>query len=327
MIELVLQMALLFVFGAVLVASTDMLVTAVQHLSRLTKMSKFGITALVMAVATSLPELMVGIMSAIEGKPSLSLGNVLGSNMANLALVVGGAAIVGGGITMLGGFLYRELLAGFFVGTLPLVLLVDGQLSRWDGLLLILAYLVFVRNLIFERPVSLVSEEGETVEPIYARFFVFFRRKAIRRNIRQLLLGIVMLGGSAYALVELAQGIAVGLKVPLFLIGLLVSLGTSLPELSFAMRAIKTRQVSMILGNLLGSIAANSGFVLGVVALIRPVTPNGGVTPYLLGTIGYVGLFILFWIFAATKKKLARWEGVVLVLVYLAVMVVEFLRT
>lgn len=323
-IKIVIEIALIVVFGAVLVSATNILILAFEKLSRLTNVSKFGITALVMAIATSLPELMVGIMSAIEGKPSLSLGNIIGSNIANLSLVVGGAAIVGGGLRIMGDFLKKDLAIGGFVGSLPLLMLLDGQLSRLDGIILLTVYVVFVRTIVFERPVSMINEEGQTVEPVYARFFAFFRKRAIRRNLVQLTLGLFLLVGSGYALVETAQIVAKDLKLPLLFIGLfLVSVGTTLPELSFAVKAIKERQAAMILGNLLGSLAANSSVILGIVAIITPITPNGGIRPYLVGTLGFMLIFALFFLFAMTKKKLSRMEGVILVLVYMIIMGME----
>lgn len=324
LIKIILEIALVLVFGAVLVSATNILVEAFEKISRYTKVSKFGITALVMALATSLPEMMVGIMSAIEGRPSLSLGNVLGSNISNLSLVVGGAAIVGGGLKIMGDFLRKDLAVGGFVGSLPLVMLLDGKLSRIDGVILLVVYVIFVRTIVFERPVNMIDEEGVEVEPVYARFFAFFRRRALRHSLAQLLLGLLLLTGSAYALVEIAQVVAKDLNLPLLFIGLfLVAVGTTLPELSFAVRAIKERQAAMILGNLLGSLVANSSVVLGIVAIISPITPNGGIKPYLIGTLGYITVFVLFFLFAMSKKILTRKEGVVLVLVYLLVMGIE----
>lgn len=327
MLEISVQILLLFLFGMVLVRSTDMLLTSLQNLSRISHVSRFGITALIMAVATSLPELIVGILSALEGTPSLSLGNVIGANMSNIAMVVGGAAVVGGGIGIMGEYIKKDLIAGFFVGTLPLVLLLDGNLSRLDGVILLTVYAFFVRTVIFEKPVVLINESGEMNEPIYARFFSFVGRKAVRRHVSHLMFGLMLLIGSGYAMVQLSQTIAAFLQVPLLFVGLfLVSVGTTLPEISFAQRAIRKRQVSMILGNLLGTLAANSAFVLGIVAVIYPITPHAGVRPYLLGTAGYIILFTLFWFFSATKKRLSRWEGAVLILIYIAIMLLELGR-
>lgn len=326
-VKIIFEVLLIFLFGAVLVSSTNRLIGAFEKLSRLTRVSKFGVTALVMALATSLPELMVGVMSAIDGKPSLSLGNILGSNIANLSIVVGGAAIVGGGVGVMGSFLRRDLMLGGFVGSLPLVMLLDGRLSRWDGIILVAVYLIFVRLIVFERPPQIISESGVPVEPVYARFFAFFHRRAVRHNLLQITLGLLLLVGSGYAIVETAQVVATDLKVPLLLVGLfLVSFGTTLPELSFAVRAVKERQASMIFGNLLGSIVANSSFILGIVAIISPVTPNGGIKPYLIGTLGYVSLFAAFYLFAMTKKRLSRREGLILILIYLLIMGLEVLR-
>ena len=84
--------------------------------------------------------------------------------------------------------------------------------------------------------------------------------------------------------------------------------------------------MGMAFGDLLGSVVANSTLIMGIVALIAPFRLDGGLQPYLLGTLGFVGIFLLFWFFASTKRRLERWEGAVLLLGYLLFAVVEFLR-
>lgn len=318
---------LLFVLCSFLVYSTNILIVAFSKLSRITHLSKFGLTAFIMALATSLPELIVGVMSAFEGTPTLSLGNVIGSNMSNLSIVIGGAAIVGSGIPVIGSFLRKDLMLGAMVGSVPLFMLIDGSLSRLDGIILIIIYLIFVRTIVYERPEQVLTDDGQIVIPVYARFFAFFRRRAVRHNLRVLIIGLFLLVGSGYLIVETAKNVAVLLRAPILLVGLfLVSIGTTLPELSFSIKAVKSRQVSMIFGNLLGSIAANSTLILGIVAMISPITPTGGIKPYLVGTIGYLILFTLFWIFTSSKSRLSRTEGIILVAVYLAVMSIELFR-
>lgn len=102
------QLALLIVFGYLLVKSTEHLVSELKDISKITHLGKYGLTAFLLAFATSLPELVVGVTSAIEGRPELSLGNVLGSNIADLSLVMGGIAVVGGSIRVIGKFLRRK---------------------------------------------------------------------------------------------------------------------------------------------------------------------------------------------------------------------------
>lgn len=313
-------------FAYVLVKSVDVLIGILKHLVSVTRVGKFGITAFLLAFATSLPELFVGITAALEGNPSLSLGNVLGSNISNLSIVMGGTALVGSSIRVLGDFLRRDMYLSFFAGSLPLLMLVDSRLTRFEGVALVVVYVIFVMTVLKEKTVAVVSEQVED-ESMVRRLFSVLHRRHAHRDIIRLFLSVGLLVFSAHMVVQLAESIAFGLGIPILLIGLfLVSLGTTLPELVFAVRSVQSKQVEMVFGNLLGSIVANATLVLGVVAIIEPITLDGGLQPYLLGTLGYVGIFLLFWVFVSTKKRLERWEGVVLLAGYGLFALVEFLR-
>ena len=113
-----------------------------------------------------------------------------------------------------------------------------------------------------------------------------------------------------------------------FLVGLfLVAVGTSLPELSFEIEAIRKKEVGMVYGNLLGSIVANSSLILGVTALIVPIRlSERDVESYLVATVAFVLVFGAFWWLVRTKKRLDRWEGGVLVLIYGLFALWEWLR-
>ena len=114
---------LIVIFCFLLIKATEILVQALNSLAKSTHLGKFAITSFLLALATSLPELFVGISAALEGSPELALGNVLGSNIANLSLVIGGAAIIGGTLAVTGGFLKEEIFYTFLAGALPLLLL------------------------------------------------------------------------------------------------------------------------------------------------------------------------------------------------------------
>ena len=116
-----LQVILLVGFALLLVKSTELVIGAIKYIAQITKLGSYGITAFVLAFATSLPELVVGVVAAIEGSSPLVLGNVLGSNIADLTIVIGGAAIVGGGIKVLGDFLRKDLFLTFFLSEQTLI--------------------------------------------------------------------------------------------------------------------------------------------------------------------------------------------------------------
>ena len=313
---LVFYLLLLLFFSFLLIKASDILVVSLRKLSKSTHLSKFALTSFILALATSLPELFVGIAAALGNKPSLALGNVIGSNIANLSIVIGGAAFIGGTVNVVGKFLQKDIFYTFLAGSLPLVLLLDNTLSRVDGLILLVVYFWYVATVLkFRKKISflngIIKRLGKRETEIELSWFF---------------LGIILLIFSADMLVRVSYQLADFFHIPLFLIGLfLVALGTSLPELSFGIKAIRSHQTAMVFGNLLGSVVANSSLILGITALISPIKILY-LQEYLLATIFFIFIFAVFYFFVRSKRRLERWEGGILFLLYLLFAMVEFLR-
>ncbi len=319
---LIVYLLLLLFFSFLLIKSTEILIQALNRLSKISKIGKFAITSFLLALATSLPELFVGITAALEKQSSLALGSILGSNIADISLVIGGAAIVGGSIGVVGNFLKKDILYAFLAGFFPLVLLFDGKLSRVEGLLLLLVYGIYNYTVLFKRKVKKYTT-GQMAKKILVRL----NHKGTEKQLAWVFLGAALLVFSADGLVKVAGLLAQSFKAPAFIVGLfLVGMGTSLPELSFEIKAIRKREVGMVFGDLLGSITANSTLILGIVALINPIVLEAGFKPYLWATVAYIIIFSLFWLFVKTKRRLERWEGVLLLLLYFLFILFEFWR-
>jgi cation:H+ antiporter len=319
-------LALLIVFAYLLVQATSHLVDKLRDIAKITKLGKFGLTAFLLAFATSLPELVVGIASAFEGRPTLSLGNVLGSNIADISLVMGGVAIVGGSIRVLGEFLRRDLFSTFLAGSLPLLLLIDSRLSRVDALILLAVYVWFTYTVLAEKTEELAGFQ-ETESSLMHRVFLRLKQSEVKRHYVWLLFWIAVLIFSADMLVRFSVMFAGMLGIPVILIGIFfIAVGTSLPEFAFELRARRSGETAMVFGDLLGSVVANSTLVLGITSLVRPIQLDGGFKPYLLATVAFVVIFGLFWLFVSTKKTLERWEGILLFFVYLLFAFFEFSR-
>lgn len=319
-------LALLVIFGYLLIKATDHLVSELRDISQITHLGKFGLTAFLLAFATSLPELVVGVASAIEGRPMLSLGNILGSNIANISLVMGGAAIIGGSINVVGEFLKRDLFSTFLAGSMPLLLLIDGALTRLDALVLLAVYVWYTYTVLAEKTEELAAYQ-ESELPFITRLFSRLRQGEAKRHYLLMLVWVFVLLFSADMLVRISIVLAGFLGIPIILIGLFfVAVGTSLPEFAFEIRAVRSGETAMVYGNLLGSVVANSTLILGLTALIHPIKLDGGFQPYLLATVAFVVIFGLFWLFVSTKRILERWEGVLLLIVYLLFAIFEFSR-
>ena len=319
----VIYLLLIFVFCLLLVKATDILIVNLKSLVSRTKIGAFAISSLIVGLGTSLPELLVGITSALRGTPDLSLGNVVGANIANLSLIIGGAALVGGAVYVQGEFLRQDVFWAFLAGAAPMILLFDKQLSRVDGIILLALY-GFYQAAVFRRQKKvLVFKEDEG---FIQRLIHRLNHRGTRRELGWIFLGLALLLFSADMIVRLAKTVAVILNIPILLVGLiLISLGTCLPEFAFGVKAIRQHQPQMVFGNLVGSIVANANLILGLVVLISPLQVQA-FAQYLLATMGFVVVFGAFYFFTRTKQKLERWEGAFLVGFYLAFVLSEFVK-
>ncbi|MBU0618713.1 sodium:calcium antiporter [Patescibacteria group bacterium] len=321
--QLAFDLILIFSFSILLIKGTELTILGLKHLAKATGLERFALTSFLLALATSIPELFVGVVAALEGRPGLALGNVIGSNIANISLVAGGAVLIGGTIGVVGEFLKKDIFSVFLAGALPMILLLDNSLSRVDGLILLFIYGAYNWGILNGRKRKIGLEN----EVWLRRFLRHLGKEKAGQSIASMFLGMALLLFSAEMLVKVAQNLALDMKMPVFLIGLfVVAIGTSLPELSFEIGAIRRKQVGMMFGDLLGSVVANSTLILGIVSLINPIYLTNGLEPYLLATVFFAAIFALFWYFVRTKRKLERWEGVVLILVYLAFAWLEFRR-
>jgi len=309
---------LLLFFSYLLIKAADILINSLKTLSKTTHLGQFALTSFIMAFATSLPELFVGITAALENKPNLALGNVIGSNIANLSLVIGGTALVGGTMTVVGNeLLKKDIFYTFLIGSLPLILLLDGHLSSVDGLVLLLAYFWYLTT---------VFKFKEREDGWFRGILRRFEKKETSKALSWFFCGMILLIFSSDMIVRISSQIAASFRVPLLLVGLfLVAVGTSLPELSFGIKAIRKQKVAMVFGNLLGSIVANSTLIMGVVSLVSPVKVFY-LQEYLRATIVFILVFALFYLFVKSKHKLERWEGGLLFIVYLLFALSEFIQ-
>lgn len=314
---------LLFGFGLLLIKATEIVTDSLQRLAEVTRLGKYAITSLFLALATSFPELVVCLTAAFEGKSTMALGTILGSNIADISLVIGGAALIGGGFSVAGEWLKIDIFSVFLAGVTPLILLMDKQLSRTDGIILLLIYGIYNINLFRNRNQIGRENKGKLLRRMLAPGI----RPKIRSGFLWLLGGIGILMISAEMVVKSGIYLAQALSIPVFLIGLfLVAIGTSLPELSFEITAIRKKQAGMALGDLFGSVVANSTLILGLTAIINPIKLNNGLNAYLLSAAVFGCLFILFWQFVKSKKKLERWEGILLIIAYLVFFILEWLK-
>lgn len=308
--------------SAVLIKSAEIVVSSIRRITSETHIPGVIVSAVIISVATSLPELFVGLASSLSGTPSLSLGNIIGSNISNLSLVLGLAGLLGGTIYIYEiGFLKKEWLFSFGLGMAPILLLYDRGLSRLDGIILLCLYGVYL-SLLFRHKVGQVAKGDVKWSKVFKN--IEEHKGPLGHSLARFFGGLVVLLLAAEGLVRLSTSVAESMGVPLFLVGLLiVSVGTTLPEIAFSYRSIRDGAPGLVVGNLLGTLAFNSTFVLGVVALISPIE-----VPLRRSYIFAVGMYILagllFWVFVRSKRCVTRWEAFLLLMLYLTFFAVQF---
>ncbi|MFH0929418.1 MAG: hypothetical protein V1818_03625 [Candidatus Aenigmatarchaeota archaeon] len=304
---------LIFIAGCTgLIMSSHFVVKSIIKVEQYYHLREFLVGFLLIGILTSLPEISVGILSALGGISSLSFGNVLGAAVVDIALVMGLVAFVGKKIKFESQLEKSTLFIIAFLVVLPLILFLDQELSRTDGIILVAAFALYVVRLFT------VRKKFKTAKK---KSFVKIR---LYRNLAIFVLSLILLVVSARVVVHVATEIATILAFPLVLIGLLiVSPGTSLPELSFELGCVMRGHSSVALGDLLGSLAFNSTLVLGLVSIISPI--QAPFTSFAISSVFIVVSLVTFLVFAETGKVMTRREGSVLILLYVLFVVASIL--
>lgn len=298
------------VFG--LVKVTDKLIHLIKIIGHRLGWPTFIVSSIFLAGATSFPELFVGITSAIEGVGEMSLGNVLGANLTNITLVLGLATVIAGGAATKEKVLQDDIKEVAVMAVAPYLLLFDGELSRLDGLIMIVVYAVYL--------MFLIEKEREVY---HLPDSINHHRVSLKGLMIRLLGWLAVLGGLAQLVVFSAENIANMYHISAFIIGLLLlSLGTTLPELIVQIKSARNKESGIFFGNLLGSMAVNSSLVLGIVAVISPIKVETDIHFFLPGVLLLI-VFILLPFFARSKLRLERREGLVLLGVYLLFLFLE----
>lgn len=280
------------------------------------KIPKIVIGMTVVSFATSAPELIVSIKSALEGHADIAFGNVIGSNIANLGLVLA--------ITILISTISVE--KSFYKTNWPVMMIAsvllygfiafDGVLERYEGIILVSFLLIFLVYLLrFQKQPSVVDEMPEDDEelPLY-------------KNVIFLAIGGVALWGGSELLINGAVGMAKNFNISERVIGItIVSIGTSIPELAASVIAVIKKEKAISLGNLIGSNVFNILAVLGITSIITPISieDQGLLSNDIFWMLG-ISLLILPLVFGPVKMKLSWKEGLILLGLYLVFMIRMF---
>ena len=258
--------------------------------------------ATVAAFATSSPELAVGVSAALNGVPQIAFGDVLGANIVNVGMVLALAVLISA-MKCPRDSIRRDFSAALLTPVLTAALAVDGEISRVDGVVLMVAFFIWLTLTV----VSARRQRGDVLpEANSGRGW---------RLIAVLLIGLVILFAAGHLIVSGAKGVARAMGIGEFVIGaVIVAVGTTVPELA-TMIVSKLRGYEEVgLGTVLGSIVFNACFIVGVAAMIHPIPVDWGEASVALG----FGLVALLCAYPDRRGIIGRARGVLLLLLYIA---------
>jgi cation:H+ antiporter len=305
------SLLVLFAGIAIVVYGADEAIKRLLNLSKFFRISAFVTGVVIAGTLAVLPELSIGILSSIEGTGTFGLGLIFGANVADLTLVIGVVVLLAGEQKITSGML-KSLKISFIAVLLPVFLLLDGVISRLDGALLIGAFVVYVfwllRSAMGEKEVAKRMRISKTVVRLGITVFL-------------LVVGITVLFIGSELVTTSAQELSAALGLPLFLIGIIVAIGTCLPEMAFAVRASE-KEGSIGIGNILGNVLADSMLTIGIIAIVSPIKIPNMASP--LGAGIFVAAAAVFVYMRSKDGVIGRKDAWLLLAAYALFIVLQY---
>ena len=298
-----------FVF---LIKGADLLVDGATSIARSLKVSDLAIGLTVVAFGTSTPELFVNIIASFKGNADIAIGNVLGSNIANIFFILGVSSIIYP-LAVTKGTVWKEIPFSLLAAIVLLFMANDqildragaSALTRIDGLVFLCFFAIFIYYTF-----SIAARVEGLEEHVPAKQYGWLR------SLLFIVAGLAGLAIGGKWIVDGAIILAKKLGMSESLIGLtIVAVGTSLPELATSAVAAYKKNVEIAVGNVVGSNIFNIFFVLGISATIRPL-PFQTKNNVDLGAVILSSLMLFFFMFTGKKHSLDRWEGIVCLILY-----------
>ena len=304
---------ILFVVGFVLLISgANLLVEGSASIAKKLNISSIVIGLTIVAFGTSAPELIVNIFASVQGNTEIAIGNILGSNIVNILLILGVSSIIYPLATK-ENTVWKEiplsLLAAILVGVMVNDTLIDGGtfsgLTKIDGIVFIAFFIIF---LYYTFGISKVSGENTDLE---------IKDMSYMKSSLYIVGGLLGLVIGGKWIVDGAIKIAEGFNVSQSLIGLtVVAIGTSLPELATSAVAAYKKQSDIAIGNVVGSNIFNIFWILGFSSVINPLPfSKDSVIDIIMTIVASLILFLIM--FIGKKHTVERWQGVIMILIYI----------
>ncbi len=307
--EIYLWIAVLFFSVLVLVKSSDLLTSSAEKIGLLLKIPAFIIGVTIVAIGTSLPELISSIIAVADGSSEIVLANVLGSNITNIFLVLGVAAIFAKKLELSYELLHVDL--PLFIGATFLLLLavIDGEYSFFDAILSLAGVGVYILY-------SISAKHPEDTK--VAKSHLEMEHKKVKWNYMifvQIVISAIFLYSSAKFTIDAVVNIAEILKVATEIVAITaIALGTSLPELAVALQAARRGNSEIVVGSILGSSIMNSLGVMAIASFFGELV----IREYILvAALPIMLIAAVMYFFITQEKQITKWEGWLLIIFYL----------
>lgn len=294
------------------------LVKSLIQVAKYLQWREFIIAFFVMAFAVSLPNLFTDLNAVFQGKPELALGDIIGGNLVDLTLVLALAVFFSKkGLTVKSEMVQTSAIFTTAIAILPILLILDSRLDRIDGMILIGAFAlycwwIFSKKERFHDPYN--NQKSVSITQDFKRFLFNLIKMVV-------LLGLLLI--SSQAVVWSAQFFSDQLSISLSLVGILiVGFGNAMPEMYFSIITARKEKNWLVLGDLMGSVIVCSTLVLGIITLVSPFEIKD-FSPFLNARIFLIIAALFSFIFIKTGKHITRREGVWLLFIYIAFLMVE----
>lgn len=312
----ILTYILLIIGFILLIKGADLLVDGASSIAKKLNISAIVIGLTIVAFGTSMPELIVNLFASVGGNTDIAIGNILGSNIANILLILGVSAIIYPLATKRN-TVWKEiplsLLAAIVLGVMANDILIDGSgvsgLTRIDGIILIAFFIIF---LYYTFEIAKISEEASETD---------IKQFSNLKSAFYIVCGLAGLTLGGKWIVDSAVKIAEVFNVSQSLIALtIVAVGTSLPELATSAIAAYKKQTDIAIGNVVGSNIFNIFWILGVSSIIRPLPFNSNSAADIFMNV-FASLILFVIMFIGKKHTVERWQGALFIIIYVGYIV------
>lgn len=305
----------LFSFGLIWFGA-GLIISSVDKYSKRVKLSPFAFSFLILGLLTSIPEFSVGLNAALEAKPDIFVGNLLGGIVVIFLLVIPLLAILNNGIKFTNQFNGSNLIIALAVILTPALFVIDAQVSNLEGFILILLYFFLI--ILIQKKRGIIENFEEIVDN-------FKPNSTLLMDIAKLVCGLVTVFFASNLILDKTLYFSDFFKISPFVISLIfLSIGTNLPELSLAVKGAILDKKDIVFGDYVGSAAANT-LLFGVFTIIHNgevLTKDNYLMTFLFICLG----LLLFYFFSKSNQGITRTEGIFLILFYLSFVFIELFR-